>query len=90
MSNGWVKNVYSLRTSSGIWSGELYPIHTTRLISLLKTNGQLVNYSLTIRRLSSTFSTIKFTVLHLLKPKLYLFSTPPTITKTIQKNLNHS
>ena len=90
MFNVWVKNVHSLGVSEGASCVFISPYSSPLSVSLLKTNGKVGVYSLTIQLFSSVFSTKKIVHFNLLNARLYLFSTAPTITKTIQKNLNHS
>ena len=81
----WVKNVYSLRTDQGVSSVRSYTdTYPTLLSPTLSANNYLLLPS-TTPTLLTPFSTVFSVVLYLLNPMLYLFSTPPTITKTKEK-----
>ena len=82
---GWVKNVYSLRTADGTNSAIL----PTGSYNTITFPYYPVYNSLVIPRFIPAFyallSTYIFPTLHLLTNQLYLFSTPP-ITKRTKEN----
>lgn len=85
LSTTWVKNVYSLRTDLGKARVQSYTgLYPTLLSNQLHGDNTQVIPSF-LNTVLTPFSTIIFAVSYLLRNQLYLFSTPPIITKTKEK-----
>ncbi len=81
MSTAWVKNVYSLRMTSGIERGETLVSYTPPTLPSQSLWVQLVAFTQFPSPLSAVLPTMKNTYFHLLIHHLYPVSTEPTIKK---------
>jgi hypothetical protein len=79
--SAWVKNVYSLRTDSGINSGNSSFSYTALYVQFSQVLGQLTRYTQVSTMLSAVLSTLTFLFLPPLDRDLYPVSTVPTIKK---------
>ena len=77
----WVKNVYSLRTDSGMNSGYTGIFYTPPTSTHQAIRVQVLSLAQVITMLSTVLSTVKNHILNLLIPDLYMVSTVPTIKK---------
>ena len=80
-SFAWVKNVYSLRTDSGMNSAYTQLSYTPPTVASLPTRAQLPSLTQVLTLLSAALSTLKFHFQPLLITDLYIVSTVPTIKK---------
>lgn len=80
-SLAWVKNVYSLRTDSGVNSVYTSLSYTAPLYTNPTIRAQLPRFTQVTTFLSSALSTLKNLFQPLLITDLYLVSTAPTMKK---------
>ncbi|MDB5163213.1 MAG: hypothetical protein JWO54_170 [Candidatus Saccharibacteria bacterium] len=81
MPFAWVKNVYSLRTDSGMNSGYIKVSYTPLTSTYLPTRVQVLRFTQLNSLLSAGLSTLKMSFQPLLITDLYPVSTVPTIKK---------
>jgi hypothetical protein len=81
VSFAWVKNVYSLRTDSGMNSGYTQLSYTPPTRAHLPIRVQLPSFTQVATMLSAALSTLKTQFKPLLITDLYIVSTVPTIKK---------
>lgn len=86
----WVKNVYDLRVISGVICGFISPYSHNEQTYSQSAGEKHTFYTLNTLTQPAFFSTVFLDNLHLLMRDLYLFSTRPTMTKTIKKLINNS
>ena len=77
----WVKNVYSLRTDSGINSGYNQYSYTAPINAFIPIRAQVPSLAQVTTLLSAALSTAKNHLRPLLITDLYMVSTVPTIKK---------
>jgi hypothetical protein len=90
VSSAWVKNVYSLRTDSGINSGNITFSYTALYIQFSQVLVQLTRYTQVSTMLSAVLSTLKFLFLPPVDRDLYPVSTVPTIKKITENKERNS
>lgn len=78
----WVKNVYSLRMSSGIASGDTLSSYTPPTLATIYTRVQTPTFTQVSTMFSAVLSTLKMSFQPLLIARLYPVSTAPTIKRT--------
>ena len=81
VSFAWVKNVYSLRTDSGVNSGYNQYSYTPPTSASLAIRAQVPSFTQVYTVLSTVLSTLKNQFWPLLITDLYMVSTAPTIKK---------
>jgi len=81
MFNTWVKNVYSLRMTSGIEGGDIPLSYTPPTLAYSRIRVQTLSFTHVSTMFSAALSTLKNSYLHLLNSHLYPVSTVPTIKK---------
>lgn len=77
----WVKNVYSLRITSGVVSGESLNSYTPPTLATQSLWVQVPSFTQVYTNFSAVLSTAKNALFNLLNTQLYPVSTAPIIKK---------